>query len=147
MTLSMDAVLAELGIPRWRARPGVDFPGAPECFVTTLSDTEALEIVALPLEAEPESSPVQVPAADIYLCADVGSAQEAALLEGIVSAARQLSAVVRVESLPLGAQPESTARQIRLDDLALPSLAAMLRDPSLKRPVWAALKQAVVSLS
>ena len=148
MELSTDAVLAELGIPQWRARSGVEFPGTPEGLVTPLSGAEAQNTVVVPHEVAPEAPPAQVASAvDIYLCADVGSSQEDELLESILNAVRQLSPGIRVERFPLDAQAGATVRQIRLDDIALPSLAAMLHDPSLKRPVWAALKEAVTSLT
>ncbi|HER20023.1 MAG TPA: hypothetical protein ENO14_03150 [Chromatiales bacterium] len=150
MTVSRHAALAELGIPQWRARPGVAFPGAP---------VPAAETACLPAEgdvpaerlAEPEAplrpvaEPAQ-PAVDLCLHADAHGPQEIELLERMADAVRGLQPGLRVATAGLQDQPIQGAVAVRLDGEGLPSLAAMAADPALKRPVWQALKDAVARL-
>ena len=151
MTVSRHAALAELGIPQWRARPGVAFPGAP---------VPAAETARLPAEAgdmprvlldEPEAplppvaEPAQ-PAVDLCLHADAHGPQEIELLERMADAVRGLQPGLRVATAGLQDQPIQGAVAVRLDGEGLPSLAAMAADPALKRPVWQALKDAVARL-
>lgn len=151
MTVSRQAVLAELGIPQWRARPGVPFPGAPVPAVTTARLPAEVGDMPRLLQAEPEAPlpPVVEPtqaAVDLCLHADAHGAEEIKLLERMAEAVRGLQPGLRVTTAGLQDPPIQGAVAVRLDGEGLPSLAAMAADPALKRPVWQALKDAVARL-
>ncbi|MFZ5466297.1 MAG: hypothetical protein ACOZAI_03450 [Pseudomonadota bacterium] len=152
MTVSRDAVLAELGIPGWRARPGVSFPGGPAVVADISPFAEAPRAVPVEPAAVTASSLVsrETPrpqAVDICLHADAHDADEAELLERMAEAVRGLREGLRVATAGLQDQPIHGAVAVRMDGDGLPSLAAMAADPALKRPVWHALKDAVARLS
>lgn len=126
--MNREGVLASLGIPLWQARPGVAFPGGP-----------AMEA----RHAAPEDKAL---AAAICLHADALDAGQAELLERIMKAACELRAGLKVVIARLDEPTPAGALALRLDDGALPSLGSMLHDPTLKRPVWLALKEALARL-
>lgn len=146
MSLGREAMLAELGIPQWRARPGVAFPGAP---VATPSEAAPVEPQvshdATPVAPRVEAAPE--PVLDLCVHARASSPGETELLENILQAARGLKDGLRVDARPLDETQAEARTRVVLDGQALPSLAAMAGDPSLKRPVWAAIKSAVAALS
>ena len=155
MTVSRQAALAELGIPHWRARPGVSFPGAPvpaadlSVPVQEVVSTEAAlpvdEPVAMAPVAAETTAPVP-PSVDLCLHADAHGPDQIELLERMAEAVRGLREGLKVATAGLQDQPIRGAVAVRLDGGALPSLEAMASDPSLKRPVWQALKDAVARL-
>jgi len=144
MSLPREALLAELGIPRWRARPGVAFPGAPAPTVAEVPRDQALVTQDMPV-TEPMEVVAPEPVLDLCVHARVSSPSEAALLENILQAARGLREGLRVGGCPWDDAQART--RVLLDGHVLPSLTAMAADPSLKRPVWAAIKAAVASLA
>jgi len=151
MILLRDAVLAELGIPSWRARPDVSFPGGAVVVAEISSSVEPPTAVLLEPAAVTSAplTPGEAPearAVDICLHADVHDADEAALLERMAEAVRGLREGLRVTTAGLQDPPVHGAVAVRLDGEGLPSLAAMVADPTLKRPVWRALKDAVARL-
>ncbi|MEW6764971.1 MAG: hypothetical protein AB1344_04160 [Pseudomonadota bacterium] len=138
MGLSRDAVLAELGIPQWRVRTGVIFPGLPEYSASDLSTMPEASIA-------PAVDVVPLPS-DLCLYADAWTAAENELLERMLQAVRGLREGLRLECHALSGADVPARVLVRLDGQALPTPAAMVADPSLKRPVWAALQAAVASL-
>lgn len=151
MSFSREAVLAELGIPQWRVRPGVSFPGAPMLAVHATPSVEEAEPVRLaepvvPLPVAAEVAEPAHPAVDLCLYADAHDPAELELLERMADAVRGLREGLRVVTAGLRDQPIHGAVTVRLDGEGLPSLAAMAADPDLKRPVWRALKDAVARL-
>lgn len=148
MRLSRSAVLAELGIPQWRERPGVSFPGAPGPAPDAALPAED----AVPVQKDGPEAPVPSVAApvhppvDLCLHADAHGPEEAELLERMADAVRGLHDGLRVATAGLQDQPIQGAVAVRLDGEVLPSLAAMAADPTLKRPVWQVLKDAVARL-
>lgn len=150
MSLTRHAILAELGIPQWRTRPGAAFPGAPE-FAADASLPVAMEALPVPKDV-PEATVPPVaeavhPGVDICLHADAHGPDQVELLERMAEAVRGLQQGLRVATAGLQDQPIHGAVAVRLDGEALPSLAAMAADPALKRPVWQALKDAVARLT
>lgn len=146
--MSQDAVLAELGIIRWLPRAGVRFPGAPvsdgEAGDTGVKD-EAVGVSGSRLltAAAPRAS--QPAPRDLCFQVDATTAEEQALLEGIIKATVGLREGVRVGFCMLS-DSAAALHVLRLDGKALPTLAAMIANPSLKRPLWEAIKAAVARL-
>ncbi|MEW6446005.1 MAG: hypothetical protein ACOZAQ_03800 [Pseudomonadota bacterium] len=140
-----EVILSELGIPVWRARPGVAFPGAPGMPETQAFSGEAALAMSLP-PASAGGLPDALPTLDLCLYAQAVHPDEVELLEGILKAAQGLREGLRVGCRALEDRDVDARASLRLDGLALPGVAAMLADPSLKRPVWAAVKAAVAAL-
>ena len=141
------ALLAELGIVQWRARPGQVFPGAGLAYV--------MPAVVVEAEAEPLSVPSDLsvaqpsvePALDLCIYANTASEAEAELLARIIQAVHGLRGALRIESLSLDASQQPAQAHLRLDDVSFPSPASMLAQPSAKRVLWQALQEAVARLS
>ncbi|MEW6692888.1 MAG: hypothetical protein AB1340_08645 [Pseudomonadota bacterium] len=145
MSLAREAVLAELGIPRWRARPGIAFPGGP---VQEGGEAPPLQPLDPPVgaarggdDAAPEPQFV-----DILLQAEAASPAEVELLARMAEAVRGLRPGLRVATAAFADSSLQGRVSVRLDGEGLPGLAAMVADPALKRPVWQALKDAVARL-
>lgn len=153
MGLARETVLAGLGLIRWRARPGVAFPGGPAAWA---SGGAAQECGAAPLLQPPDlpggaacggDDAVPEPqVVDVLLQAEAATAAEAELLARMAEAVRGLRPGLRVAAGGLADASLQGRVSVRLDGEGLPSLAAMVADPALKRPVWQALKDAVAHL-
>lgn len=149
MSLSREAVLAELGIPLWRARPGIAFPGGPvqdrgEAPLQPWGDSPAGaacggDDAAIPVTPEPQR-------VDILLQAEATTAEEAELLARMAEAVRGLRSGLQVATAGFEDASLQGRVSVRLDGEGLPTLAAMVADPACKRPVWLALKDAVARL-
>ncbi|MFZ5536044.1 MAG: hypothetical protein ACOZAP_01000 [Pseudomonadota bacterium] len=147
MSLSREAVLAELGIPRWRARPGVAFPGGPvqdraPCLPRV--DPSVGAACGGDVAVVRDTSGPQV--VDILLLAEAATAAEVELLARMAEAVRGLRPGLQVGTAGFVDASQQGRVSVRLDGEGLPSLAAMVADPALKRPVWQALKDAVARL-
>jgi hypothetical protein len=143
ITAAQVALLSELGIVAWRARPGQAFPGAglqnvdEEDSVNAESEAVAVDAsVALVMDA----------AADLVLLADTHSEAEVEQLARIIQAVHGLRAGLHIEQYALDAQPPSAHALLRLDDVSFPSPATMLAQPSSKRLLWLALQDIVARL-
>ncbi|OYY74426.1 MAG: hypothetical protein B7Y40_04630 [Gammaproteobacteria bacterium 28-57-27] len=135
------ALLSELGIVLWRARPGQVFPGAGAL------DISASEPVCVPdsMVTSPEA-PESV-GVDMLIYADTHTAAEAELLARIIQAVHGLRAGLHIEQHALDAAAHATGLvSLRLNDLDLPSPASMLANPASKRRLWLALQDAVARL-
>lgn len=149
MSLSREAVLAELGIVQWRARSGIAFPGGP---------VQDRGEAPLPQQVDPSvgvacggdvtvaETPSGPQVVDILLHAEAVTAAEAQLLARMAEAVRGLRADLQVATAGLTDTSLQGRVSLRLDGVGLPTLAAMMADPALKRPVWQALKDAVARL-
>jgi len=143
LTAARVAVLSELGIVAWRARPGQAFPGAGLQVVDTYdsvpaeSETDAFDMPAVS---------VMDMAADLVVLADTHSEAEAEQLARIIQAVHGLRAGLHIEQYVLDAPPPSAHALVRLDDVSFPSPATMLAQPSSKRPLWQALQDIVARL-
>jgi hypothetical protein len=149
MPLLREAVLAELGIPRWRARPGIAFPGGPvqdrgEAPLLQPHDPAVGVACGGDDTAVRDTSGAQ--AVDILLQAEAATVAEVELLARMAEAVRGLRPGLRVATAGLTDQTLQGRVSVRLDGEGLPSLAAMMADPALKRPVWQALKDVVARL-
>lgn len=149
MFLSREAVLAELGIVQWRARPGIAFPGGP---VQDRGEAPLLPRVdpsvgaARGGDVTVAQAPSEPQIVDILLQAEAATAAERELLQRMTEAVRGLRPGLRVASAGLADASLQARVSVRLDGEGLPGLAAMVADPALKRPVWQALKDAVARL-
>lgn len=149
MSLSREAVLAELGIVQWRARPSLTFPGGPqqnrsELALLQLSDPSAKAACDGSVSVIRDISGPQ--AVDILLHAEAVTAAEAELLARMAEAVRGLRPGLQVATTGLADTSLRGRVSVRLDGVSLPTLAAILADPARKRPVWQALKEAVARL-
>ncbi|MGB9670696.1 MAG: hypothetical protein ACPLXR_06055 [Halothiobacillaceae bacterium] len=149
MSLLREAVLAELGIPRWRVRPGIAFPGGP---VQDRGEAPCLPRVgpsagaACGGDVTVAQAPSEPQVVDILLQAEAATAAEVELLARMAEAVRGLRPGLRVATAAFADASLRGRVSVRLDGAGLPSLAAMVADPALKRPVWQALKDAVARL-
>ncbi|MGD9889037.1 MAG: hypothetical protein AB7S56_07215 [Halothiobacillaceae bacterium] len=138
------ALLAELGILQWRARPGRIFPGA-----GAYAMPHAEVVVEQPI-VRPDSNVAQTniePLFDVCIYAHTASTAEAELLARIIQAAHGLRGELRIQSLGLDAPQPPAQAHLRLDDVDFPSPASMLAQPSTKRVLWQALQETVGRLS
>ena len=139
---SQAAVLAELGIVQWRARPGQAFPGAGAYAMP--------ELVAEVAGAQPAVHAAQAgvePVLDVCIYANTTCEAEVELLARIIQAVHALRGALRIESMGLDAPRQAAQAQLRLDDVSFPSPTSMLASPSSKRVLWQALQEAVARLS
>ncbi|MGC8733063.1 MAG: hypothetical protein ACP5RC_12535, partial [Halothiobacillaceae bacterium] len=83
---------------------------------------------------------------DILLLAEAATAAEVELLARMAEAVRGLRPGLQVATAGFVDASQQGRVSVRLDGAGLPSLAAMVADPALKRPVWQALKDAVARL-
>jgi hypothetical protein len=83
---------------------------------------------------------------DILLLAEAATAAEVELLARMAEAVRGLRPGLQVGTAGFVDASQQGRVSVRLDGEGLPSLAAMVADPALKRPVWQALKDAVARL-
>jgi hypothetical protein len=143
LTTARIAVLNELGIVAWRARPGQAFPGA-GVQVIDAQDAVSTAVEALAGNA-PVARVVEV-AADLVFLAAIHTEAEAEQLARIIQAVRSLRAGLHIEHHALDAQPPSAHALVRLDDVSFPSPATMLAQPLSKRPLWLALQDIVARL-
>ncbi len=143
LTAARVAVLSELGIVAWRARPGQVFPGA-GLQVDVADDSVPTESEMFVVDA----SAVQIMdmVADLVVLADTHSEAEAEQLARIIQAVHGLRAGLHIEQCALDAQPASAHTLVRLDDVSFPSPATMLAQPSSKRSLWLALQDIVARL-
>jgi len=141
------ALLAELGIVQWRARPGQVFPGAGVAYVMpeVVAEAEAKALGVPPdlSAAQPGAEPVL----DLCIYANTASEAEVELLARIIQAVHGLRGALRIQSLGLDAPQQPAQAHLRLDDVSFPSPASMLAQPSAKRVLWQALQEAVARLS
>ena len=142
LTAAQVAVLSELGIVSWRARPRQAFPGAGLPGVE--DDSAHPESGAVVVHA-PVASVMDV-AADLVVLADTHSEAEVEQLARIIQAVHGLRAGLHIEQFVLDAQPPSAHALVRLDDVSFPSPATMLKLASSKRPLWLALQDIVARL-
>jgi len=143
ITAARVAVLSELGIVAWRARPGQAFPGA-GLQVVDADDSVRIESETLVVAAT--SVQIMDMAADLVVLADTHSEAEAEQLARIIQAVHGLRAGLHIEQYNLDAQPPSAHALVRLDDVSFPSPATMLAQPSSKRPLWLTLQDMVARL-
>jgi hypothetical protein len=137
------AILDELGIVRWRARPGQAFPGAG---LRGVSEDAPNELLCRVDKHRASTEPQAATPFDLCLYANTHSEAEAELLARIIHAAQGLRGDLRMEHHLLDAPQQFAHAQVRLDDVDLPSPATMLLDASSKRRVWQALQAAVARL-
>ena len=142
LTAAQVAVLSELGIVSWRARPGKTFPGAGLPGVE--DDSAHAESEAVSAHA-PVASVMDV-AADLVVLADTHSEAEVEQLARIIQAVHGLRAGLHIVQSALDAPPPTAHVLVRLDDVSFPSPATMLAQPSSKRPLWQALQDMVARL-
>jgi len=144
LTAAQVAVLSELGIVPWRARPGQAFPGAGAFTGNAVSDVTIAE-VSQEVSA-PEPAPAVEPRLDLCLYASTASEAEAELLARILHAVQGLRGDLRMQHHALNTPQPLAYAHLRLDDVDLPSPAAMLADASSKRRVWQVLQDTVARL-
>ena len=138
------ALLAELGIVQWRARPGQIFPGAGAYAMLNVEFVNELPSIAL------DSNVVQLgvePLFDVCIYANTALDAEAELLARIIQAAHGLRGALRIQSVSLDTPQQPAQAHLRLDDVNFPSPASMLAQPSTKRVLWQALQETVARLS
>lgn len=144
ITAAQVAVLSELGIVAWRARPGQAFPGAG---LQTVEEEDSVRTESEAVAVDASSSRIMDMAADLVVLADTHSEAEIEQLARIIQAVHGLRAGLHIEQFVLDAQPPSAHALVHLDDVSFPSPATMLAQPSSKRPLWLALQDIVARLS
>lgn len=150
ITAAQVAVLSELGIVAWLARPGQAFPGA-GVFAGDVAESVTLAEMSQEARAPESASVVEprldLPEIDLCLYANTASKAEAELLARILLAVQErLRGDLRIQHLALNTPQPPAHAHLRLDDVDLPSPAAMLADASSKRRVWQALQDTVARL-
>ena len=136
LTAAQVAVLNELGIVAWRARPGRAFPGAG---LQAVEGGDSVRTESESVAVDASAVRVMDMAADLVVLADTHSEAEAEQLARIIQAVQGLRAGLHIEQHGLDAQPPFAHAFVRLDDVSFPSPATMLAQPSSKRPLWQAL--------